>query len=83
MKDIKLIQVSQRKQESRQITKEILSFGVTEDQKIDIMFNIALSLEKNLAMKEITTILKKHQETINNEREDDIVESKKQKVILN
>jgi hypothetical protein len=82
MKDVKLIQVAKRKQESRNIAKEILNFGVTEGQKIDIMFNIAISLEQNNAMKEITTILKKYQETINNEAEDDIVENKNKKVIL-
>jgi hypothetical protein len=53
------------KKESRQITKTILEYGVTEDQKIDIMFNMAITLENNEAMKEITAVLKKFRETIN------------------
>ena len=82
MKDVQLIQEAKRKQESRDIVREILSFGVTEDQKIDIMFNIALSLEQNSIMKEITSVLKNYQKTINNDSEDDIVVNKKEKVIL-
>jgi hypothetical protein len=82
MKDVRLIQVAKRKQESRNIAKEILNFGVTEEQKIDIMFNIAMSLEQNTAMKEITLVLKNYQKTINNESEDDIVENKNKKIIL-
>ena len=82
MTDVQLIQEAKRKQESRDIVREILSFGVTEDQKIDIMFNIALSLEQNSIMKEITSVLKNYQKTINNDSEDDIVDNKKEKVIL-
>ena len=82
MKDIELIQSAKRKQETREIVKEILDFGVTENQKIDIMFNIAVSLEKSAAMKEITKMLKKYQENINKNNEEDIVNSKQQKVIL-
>ena len=46
------------------------------------MFNIALSLEQNSIMKEITSVLKNYQKTINNDSEDDIVDNKKEKVIL-
>ena len=48
--DIKIIN---GKKESRQIAKTILDFGVTEEQKIDIMMNLAMSLENNENMKEI------------------------------
>jgi hypothetical protein len=71
MNDIKMIQIAKRKKESREITKQILDFGVTEDQKIDIMFNIALTLENNTAMKEITSTLKKFIEKINKDEEVD------------
>ncbi len=66
-----MIQIAKRKKESREITKQILDFGVTEDQKIDIMFNIALTLENNTAMKEITSTLKKFIEKINKDEEVD------------
>jgi len=71
MKDIKTIKLAKRKQESREITKKIIDFGVTEDQKIDIMFNLAMTLESNIAMKEITSTLKKFIETFNNDEEED------------
>jgi len=71
MNDVKMMQIAKRKKESREITKQILDFGVTEDQKIDIMFNIALTLESNTAMKEITSTLKKFLEKINKDEEDD------------
>ena len=60
MNDIKMLQTVKRKKESRDIVKQILDFGVNEDQKIDIMFNIALTIENNTAMKEITSTLKKY-----------------------
>ncbi len=71
MKDIKTIKLAKRKQESREITKKIIDFGVTEDQKIDIMFNLAMTLESNIAMKEITSTLKKFIEKFNNDEEED------------
>jgi len=69
MKDIKLIRAAKLRKESRDIVKKILDFGVKEEQKIDILFNLALTLENNTAMKEITEILKKFRETINREEE--------------
>lgn len=71
MSDIKSIKLAKRKQESREICREIISFGVTEDQKIDIMFNIAMTLENNDAMREVTSTLKKFIEKFNNEEEED------------
>lgn len=69
MKDIKLIRAAKLRKESRDIVKKILDFGVKEEQKIDIIFNLALTLENNAAMKEITEILKKFREAINSEEE--------------
>ena len=57
MKNILLEKEAKRKQESRDIVKEITNFGVTENQKIDIMFCLALTLENNSALKEITEVL--------------------------
>lgn len=76
MKDIKTVKLAKRKQESREITKKIIDFGVTEDQKIDIMFNLAMTLESNIAMKEITSTLKKFIEKFNNDEEEDSVKGK-------
>lgn len=71
MSDIKSIKLAKRKQEAREIAKKIIDFGVTEDQKIDIMFNIAMTLESNTAMKDITTVLKNFIEKFNNDEEED------------
>jgi hypothetical protein len=71
MKDIKLIRAAKLRKESREISKKIIDFGVKEDQKLDIIFNLALTLESNEAMKEITNVLKKFRESINSEEEKD------------
>ena len=70
MSDIRISRLAKLKQESREITKQIIDFGVTEEQKIDIMFNIAMNLESNTAMKEITAVLKKFMEKINIDEEE-------------
>ena len=44
--------------ECRDIVKKIVNFGVTENQKIQIIKLIALELEDNAMMKEITALLK-------------------------
>ncbi len=69
-KDIQLQKSIRLKQEARNIAREVLNFGVTEDQKFDIMFQIALSLENNNALKDVTNIIKKYKSTINNEEDD-------------
>ena len=71
MSDIRTVKLAKRKQESREIAREVINFGVTEDQKIDIMFNIAMTLENHNAMKEITSVLKNFLEKINNDEEED------------
>tara|TARA_B100000214_G_C23617824_1_gene468106 strand:+ start:182 stop:430 length:249 start_codon:yes stop_codon:yes gene_type:complete len=82
MKDVKMIQVAKRKKESREIAKQVIDFGVKEDQKIDIMFNIAMTLENNLAMKEITDVLKKFRENINKKEDNDNIEERSNKILI-
>lgn len=72
MKDVKLVQLARRKKESRDIVRQILDYGVTEEQKIDIMFELAMNLENNKVMQEITKLLKKFRENIN---KDDAVDN--------
>ena len=79
---VKLEKLAREKHASREIVNEILSFGVTEQQKLDIIFNISISLENNAAMKEITLLLKKYRETINNDEDDDNNINDKPKIIL-
>jgi archaellum biogenesis ATPase FlaH len=68
---VKLEKLAKEKQKAREVVKEILDFGVTEQQKLDIINGIAISLENNDALKDISNILKKYREVINKEEEKD------------
>ena len=81
--NVKLEIQAKRKKESRDIVKEIISFGVTEDQKYDIMFNLALTLENNAALKSITQELKNFITMINNDEEVNKIDlNNKSKIII-
>jgi len=82
MKDVKLIRSAKLRKESREIASKILEFGVKEEQKIDIMFNLAITLENNIAMKEIVETLKKFRESINTQEEDDNNSTKSNKILV-
>tara|TARA_Y100000114_G_C11752036_1_gene324857 strand:+ start:1176 stop:1424 length:249 start_codon:yes stop_codon:yes gene_type:complete len=82
MKDVKLIRSAKLRKESRDIASKILDFGVKEEQKIDIMFNLAITLENNTAMKEIVETLKKFRESINTQEEDDNNSTKSNKILV-
>ena len=78
MNDVRLTRIAKLKKESREITQQIIEFGVKEEQKIDIMMNLALTLENNTAMKEIIKTLKKFAQTINeNDNEENNKETPK------
>ena len=68
---VKLEKLAREKQKAREIVAEVLKFGVSEQQKFDIIHGIALSLENNDALKEITKVLKKYREVINNDENTD------------
>ena len=80
---VKLEKLAREKQKSREITREILNFGVSEQQKYDIINGIILSLENNEALKDLSETLKKYREIINNEEEtDNNKKAKPSKIIL-
>jgi predicted transcriptional regulator len=81
---VKLEKLARDKQRAREIVQEIVKFGVTEQQKYDIIFSISLGLENNDAMKDITEVLKKYREVINKEEDTDnnISDNDKPKIIL-
>lgn len=81
---VKLEKLARDKQRAREIVQEIVRFGVTEQQKYDIIFSLSLGLENNDAMKEITEVLKKYREIINKEEDSDnnITDNDKPKIIL-
>ena len=79
---VKLEKLAREKQQAREIVAEILNFGVTEQQKYDILNGICLSLEDNTALKDIASTLKKYREVINKEEDTDNNIDKQNKIIL-
>ena len=75
--DVKLDRDIKKRMESRNIVKTILDFGVNENQKIDIMYFLALTLEDNEMLKTITSCLKNFKTNINNDQEDTIINNSK------
>lgn len=81
--NVKLEILAKRRKESRDIVKKIIEFGVSEEQKYDIMFNLALTLENNTALKNISKTLKSFIDPINNEQETNKIEiTSKNKIII-
>ena len=79
---VKLEKLAREKQKAREIVKEILNFGVSEQQKLDIISGIVVSLENNQALKDLSTVLKNYREIINKEEETDNNTDKQSKIIL-
>ena len=79
MEEKNQLDVLNEKKEARKIAKTILEFGVTEDQKIEIMINLALTLEDNNKMKSIFDFLKKFTTNFNLEENSNKISSDNQK----
>ena len=79
---VKLEKLARDKQKSREIVKEILNFGVSEQQKLDIINGIVISLENNQALKDLSEVLKNYREIINKEEDADNNKKDKNKIIL-
>jgi hypothetical protein len=81
-KDAHLNKLAKEKEISRKIVKEVLDFGVTENQKLDILYFICLSLESTSAMKDITASIKKYRSFLK-EDSDENDKEEKSKILLN
>ena len=66
MKKIK--KLAKEKKIARQIVNEIIEFGVSDEQKVQIAYLLSLSIEDNNKMKEICNFLKKFTTEINKEK---------------
>ena len=80
------LKIINEKKESREIVKRILEFGVTEEQKIDIMINLGMSLEKQENVRDIVNFLKKFTSNFNLEENSNKIHNDsgaKSKIILN
>ena len=60
-------------QESRDIVKEILNFGITEEQKLDVIYFLSLELENRDIILEISNLLKKFRSGIKPDEESQYV----------
>lgn len=79
----KIEKIAIQKEESRAIVKKIIDFGITEEQKIDIMYFIAMNLHDNKTMKEICLFLNKFTNKVNKEDEDNKIKETSKKIIIN
>jgi predicted transcriptional regulator len=77
---VELEQVAKNRQKAREITKEILNFGVNEQQKLEIIYELTLNLENNSLLKELVEVIKKFRESINKEEEENNIN--KPKIII-
>ena len=60
---------------ARKIAKTIIEYGVTDDQKIEIMYNLSLTIENQNQVKKITKFLKNFKTNINNDDEDAMIKN--------
>lgn len=79
----KIEKIAIQKEESRAIVKKIIDFGITEDQKIDIMYFLAMNLHDNETMKEICLFLNKFTNKVNKEDENNKIKETSKKIIIN
>jgi predicted transcriptional regulator len=80
---VELEKLAKDKQKAREIVKEILDFGVNEQQKLQIIYELSLNLETPGLLKSINEVLKLYRKTINKEEEtDDNKEVLKPKLII-
>jgi len=71
--------IANKKKESRDIVKTIIDFGVTEDQKIDIIYFLSMTMTDNNRMKEICNFIKKYKTEVG---EEDKKEKNDKKIII-
>ena len=77
-----LKKVITERQDSRDIVKQILDHGASDNLKVCIMIELAMNLEDLEAIREIVPILKKYRSSINNEEKNDNNLEEKPKLII-
>jgi len=83
-KQVNKAKLINQRNEARKICKTILEFGVSDEQKIEIMFNLTLSLENSENMKEIAVFLKKFNTNFNTAENSNTIDidNNKNKILL-
>ena len=67
---------------AREITKTVVDYGVSDNQKLEIMYLLSLELESNDNMKEISKFLKKFTVKFNTEEQESNIEEKSSSLII-
>ena len=80
--DVKLQKTVKLRTQSRDIVQEILNFGVTDEQKIDIIYFLSMELEDNNLMKNIAEVLKKNRTKFNDSEDDNNISNEPSKKII-
>lgn len=75
------IKILNNRKVARDIVKEILNFGVNQEQILHTIYLLSLNLEDNEKMKEISLSIKKFTEGINTEEREDNINNRS-KIIL-
>ena len=83
-KQVNKAKLINQRNEARKICKTILEFGVSDEQKIEIMFNLTLSLANSENMKEIAGFLKKFNTNFNTAENSNTIDidNNKNKILL-
>jgi hypothetical protein len=75
------VRIINSRKKARDIVKEVINFGVSEEEILHIIYLFALNLEDIDKMKNISSIVKKYTEDINTDDKEDNIKSKS-KIIL-
>mgnify|MGYP007072249973 FL=1 len=75
------VRIINSRKKARDIVKEVINFGVSEEEILHIICLFALNLEDIDKMKNISSIVKKYTEDINTDDKEDNIKSKS-KIIL-
>tara|TARA_Y100001970_G_C13721638_1_gene596959 strand:- start:128 stop:373 length:246 start_codon:yes stop_codon:yes gene_type:complete len=67
---------------AREITKTVVDYGVSDNQKLEIMYLLSLELESNDNMKEISKFIKKFTVKFNTEEQESNIEEKSSSLII-
>lgn len=77
---VELEKTAKDRQRAREITKEILNFGVNEAQKLEIIYELSLNLDNNDLLKALVSTIKNFRKSINNEEKENNID--KPKIII-
>ena len=82
MSDVKLEKAVKLRSTSRDIVKEIISFGVNEDQKLDIIYFLSLELDDHSLTQQLAELLKNYRTKFNESEQEININSNNNKLII-